>query len=1454
MKVKLGKSNYTPKPSLEKLCKFLAGLLIAIGLFTSPDPAISGVTINGKDSQVSAQTSSCNDAGNICSGGGPIKHLTGLGNISADTSSSFQGESASSSVFLSIDSLGDGVMLTGNASGSVTDGNPSVRFKTNGSSIGNISLVMDVSVPTEIILEISETVLFESDGQTGRGQVEFSVTTRTFSYLDAFSCEARLGPCTRDITRQSVLTVNPGQEIQILSLIQGSLFNETATFKGVTTFTVRVIEGEKTLSKVSGDTQESAINSTLLQPLVVKVTDESGNPVLGKIISWSITGPAGATGQSVSPASTTTGADGKAQTTLKLGNKPGAYQITATCPECTSGSPVTFTATATADKILSIVSGDDPIQKEPVGTTLTKPFVVKVADTQDNPVGGVSVTFEITQQPEGAKAASPQSTTKTTGESDGKASAALTLGDLPDSYTVKATCTDCTPNSVTFTATATAEACTQNGASIGSQVGFLSGNLFYTQNLLAISGTGPQVNLTLAYNSVDNTNGPIGPNWTHTYVMAITRDFDGFITLKEEDGKRIVFIEQEADLFVPIEHFGRAGTVLQRLSDGSYQLSRKDGTVYIFDATGRLSIIQDRNGNILSLGYQGDDLVQLIDPSGKITSLGYDSQGHLISLTDPAGRITTLGYSTSGYLSRITDPNEKSTIFTYDSSGLMLSRTDPDGNDVSYSYDGEGRLISATDASGIPNTVSYQPESNQATLTDRDGGVTTYLYDPILDKPLLIIAPDGGMTSNTYDAKGNLISTIDSAGNTTSYTYDDKGNLISITDPQGGITRYTYDPIFSQVTSIKDPNGNITSYTYDGLGNLLSVTDPTGGVTRYIYDTQGRLIRLTNSLGQTTSFTYDASGNLISIIDPNGATTSMSYDQAGNMISRTDSNGATTIFEYDSLNRLIKTIDPLGNATTFTYDARGNRISQTDAIGRTTQYEYNYQSKLIKVIDPQGGMTSYSYDPKGNLTSIIDANGQTTNYAYDTQNRLISETDPLGNTIRYSYDTKGNLISKTDANGQVISFTYDSLNRLTRKTYPDGGFESFTYDGNGRILSANNQAISYTFSYDAAGRITQVTDSRGYTVRYKYDQAGNRVQLTYPDGGSVGYSYDQANRLSSMTDWVGRNTTFSYDNAGRRIGLNLPNGTKASYSYDQASRLTDLTHKTGSGSILESFSYTYNPIGNRLSVTRPEEKLSYTYDLLDRLIQATPTKLKGKDKEQENKAEAYTYDPVGNRLTGPETKDTYTYNAGNQLVSDRKNQYEYDRNGNLIRKIEKDDNGEEEIWTYSYDFENRLIKVVKQESSETITVSFKYDPFGRRIEKKVEEIEGGKTETKTYSYVYDNEDIIAEYLTKKDGKVETTRYVHGLGIDEPLAIERKGEVYYYHADGLGSVTALTDQRQKEVESYTYTSFGELKQQGGKVKNTYTFTAREWDEEIGYIITGRGIMMRRWGDLYLLTPF
>lgn len=418
---------------------------------------------------------------------------------------------------------------------------------------------------------------------------------------------------------------------------------------------------------------------------------------------------------------------------------------------------------------------------------------------------------------------------------------------------------------------------------------------------------------------------------------------------------------------------------------------------------------------------------------------------------------------------------------------------------------------------------------------------------------------------------------------------------------------------------------------------------------------------------------------------------------------------------------------------------------------------------------------------------------------------------------------------ETHANGATVSFSYDSLGRLLKKSYPDNTTETFSYDAKGNILTATNANTSYSFTYNTSGKVASVADSSGRTVSYSYDTLGNKTKLIYPEGSTVTYSYDSANRLKSIVNGGGKTYTFTYDSLGRRSKLSLPNGAYASYSYDNIGRLTGLSHKTSSGSTIASFAYTHDNVGNRLTKNLDTgTKYTYSYDAIYRLTEAlsstpgyssnTNGKGSGIAAATQQQKEFYTYDPVGNRLSS-DKYSSYTYNQANQLQTNG-GIYSYDKNGNLTSKIEGTT-----VFSYYYDYENRLVKVVKVENGSTTTAEYKYDPFGRRIEKKV--TEGGATTITRF--VYDNEDIILEY----DGSGNTgNRYVHGPGIDEPLAVINGKNTYYYHADGLGSIVALTDSTGKVQQTYEYDSFGNLKDQKNKVKQPYTFTGREWDRESG----------------------
>jgi RHS repeat-associated protein len=94
-------------------------------------------------------------------------------------------------------------------------------------------------------------------------------------------------------------------------------------------------------------------------------------------------------------------------------------------------------------------------------------------------------------------------------------------------------------------------------------------------------------------------------------------------------------------------------------------------------------------------------------------------------------------------------------------------------------------------------------------------------------------------------------------------------------------------------------------------------------------------------------------------------------------------------------------------------------------------------------------------------------------------------------------------------------------------------------------------------------------------------------------------------------------------------------------------------------------------------------------------------------------------------------------------------------------------------------------------------------------------------------YTYDGPNILLEYDGQNNIK---SSYLHNLAIDDPLAVEQGGKVYYYQKDALGSVVALTNESGQIVQSYEYDSFGKLINQTGSIRNPFTYTGREYDEE------------------------
>jgi len=136
----------------------------------------------------------------------------------------------------------------------------------------------------------------------------------------------------------------------------------------------------------SGAAQTATVGSSLATPVVTKVTDQSGNPIVGIVVTFT---PSAVSG-SVSTNQVTTDLNGSASVTWTLGTVAGTDSMMVTAGSLT---PVAVVATATPDvpASLTIVAGNN--QNAPVGTTLATTLEVKVTDRFGNVIPNATVQW-----------------------------------------------------------------------------------------------------------------------------------------------------------------------------------------------------------------------------------------------------------------------------------------------------------------------------------------------------------------------------------------------------------------------------------------------------------------------------------------------------------------------------------------------------------------------------------------------------------------------------------------------------------------------------------------------------------------------------------------------------------------------------------------------------------------------------------------------------------------------------------------------------------------------------------------------------------------------------------------------------------------------------------------------------------------------------------------------------
>ena len=883
-------------------------------------------------------------------------------------------------------------------------------------------------------------------------------------------------------------------------------------------------------------------------------------------------------------------------------------------------------------------------------------------------------------------------------------------------------------------------------------------------------------------------------------------------------------------------------------------------TSYVYDTQGR--VLEEK------VGVKG-----LADFTYK--KYNYDNIGNVLSVVQgefkngkdvPANR-TEYTYNNMNRVSdeyrAIDDTRREHIKYTYDNNGNKISSTeytDETGDkflNYIYKYDFAGKQISEEGSSQeLMEDGSYDINSSYRTILQRDlsGNVlkeqkyngigyddTTYTYD-YRNKPLTEVEP--------FKNDGTV--------KTTEFTYDKRGNVLT------------------QLTKVNGENTG-TLYKYDGMGHAVSKADTIGNTTRYIFDANGNIKKEIDPRYQNEDinkapgieYEYDALNRQTKLTAFDGSNRTVQsykeYDGRGNVVKESDAAGYNAenpqysygiLKEYDAQNNVTKITstqtakdNQLNGTANFTkkfaYDGAGRLLSEKDAAGYVTTYEYLLNGKLKTKTDPDSYKTSYDYDQTGKImTKTTDKAGNITTtwsnifgkpyridypdntsetYEYSPKGYVSSSKDKAGNINYYTYDPSGNLLTKKEFvanNGQnnIYSLTVNTYNEANAIT----SSETFRAEGDSSVSSGNR----VTYSYDKAGRVTDIQGPNGRETVKEYDAKGNlltekaKVQEGYYDVKR--YSYDSLCRVLSEAVLVEMKDVDITKLASPAFDQEFGSRIKAANTYTYYDNGQVKTKKDANDNET-SFQYDLDK--------HPVEKTEagagtqkYVYDLKGNLIQQTNSL---------SVSTYFDYDSMGRlvRKKTPSAKETLAVTL-----------YIYDANGNLKKTIQPNeykaelDTASQAVQmkgtTYEYDSMNRKITTISPEGD--ILEKIHYTPMGK-VEKTVDGLRLTDDFDKSLgtNYTYDG---LGRVLQKTDALGNTIAYEYNILGSLIKETDPRGNStsYQYAPDGTMTETAYADGTSIE---YTYDKLGrktsQKDQRGFVTEYTYTALGKERNEKDPY---------------------
>uniref|UniRef100_UPI000BE3551E RHS repeat domain-containing protein n=2 Tax=Escherichia coli TaxID=562 RepID=UPI000BE3551E len=581
----------------------------------------------------------------------------------------------------------------------------------------------------------------------------------------------------------------------------------------------------------------------------------------------------------------------------------------------------------------------------------------------------------------------------------------------------------------------------------------------------------------------------------------------------------------------------------------------------------------------------------------------------------------------------------------------------------------------------------------------------------------------------TYDAEhaGRMVAHHYAGRPESRYRYDDTGRVTEQVNPEGLDYRFEYGQ--DRVTITDSLNRREVLYTEGegGLKRVVKKEHADGSITRSEYDEAGRLKAQTDAAGRRTEYRlHMASGKLTSVILPDGRTVRYGYNSQRQVTSVTYPDGLRSSREYDEKGRLTAETSRSGETTRYSYDDPASELPTgiQDATGSTKQMAWSRYGQLLAFTDCSGYTTRYEYDRYGQQIAVHREEGISTYSSYNPRGQMVSQKDAQGRETRYEYSAAGDLTATVSPDGKHSTIAYDKRGRQVRVT--EGGLtRSMGYDAAGRITVLTNENGSQsTFRYDPVDRLTEQRGFDGRTQRYHYDLTGKLTQ-SEDEGLITLWHYDASDRITHRTvngdpaeqwqyDEHGWLTTLSHTSEGHRVSVH--------YGYDDKGRLTgerQTVENPETGELLwqHETTHAYNEQGLANRVTPdslpPVEWLTYGSGYLAGM-KLGDTPLLEYTRDRLHRETVRSFGSMAGSNAAYELTSTYT--PAGQLQSQHLNSLVYDRdygwndNGDLVRI-----SGPRQTREYGYSATGRLESVRTLAPDLDIRIPYATDPAGNRL-------------------------------------------------------------------------------------------------------------------------------------------